>query len=319
MSGGAATDRDDTGSGAGGAGGPVGPGPLAGRVAVVTGAGQGLGRAEALALAAAGASVIVNDLAESVADTAEEINASGGAALAMRGDIGDWEVGASLVQAAVDAFGGFHILVNNAGFIRDRMLFSLPEEDWDAVVRVHLRGHAGTCRAAMAYWRERSKAVGGPVEASVVNTTSESFLLAPPGQPNYAAAKAGVTALTLSTAQGAARYGVRANAVAPRARTAMTSATFRPAPDEGPDPFAPEHVATVVTWLASPASAPITGQVLITYGTHIGVLARPRVEAVYTAAGDTWTADELSKTLGAEARAGAHDGYAVPPAELRLD
>src|SRR5688500_3889828 len=195
---------------------------LDGRSALVTGAGQGLGRAEALALAAAGASVVVNDYDEGAAKAVVgEIEAAGGTAVAAPGDVSQWSVAEDLVQAAVDSYGQLDVLVNNAGVLRDRLVFNISEEEWDTVIGVHLKGHAGTTRFATAHWRERSKA-GETVDARVINTSSEAFLFGSPGQPNYAAAKAGITALTLSTAHACGRFGVKANALCPRARTAMT-------------------------------------------------------------------------------------------------
>src|SRR5690606_22559587 len=192
---------------------------------------------------------------------------AGGEAIAVRGDVGDWSMGDTLVSAAVDTFGSLDVLVNNAGVLRDKMLFNLSESDWDDVIRVHLKGHAATSHAAAVHWRQASKAAGGPVYGRVVNTSSEAFLFGSAGQPNYSAAKAGITALTLSTAQGLARYGVTANAICPRARTAMTAEAFGEAgATTGLDPLAPERVATLVRYLASPASSEITGQVFVVYG-----------------------------------------------------
>jgi 3-oxoacyl-[acyl-carrier protein] reductase len=291
---------------------------LAGAVAIVTGAGSGLGRAEALGLAAAGASLVVNDLGENAHEVAAEIVAAGGAAIAATGDIGDWDFAASLIPLAVSTYGGLNILVNNAGMIRDRMVFSLSVDEWDSVVRVHLRGHASTCRAATAYWRERSKATGQPQWARVVNTASESFLFGAPGQPNYAAAKAGIVALTLSVAQGCRNYGVRANAVAPRARTAMTAASFPPAPEgDETDPWAPEHVVPVVVWLCTPEADEISGQVMVVYGGKVGVMRAPTLERSFTAAGETWTVEELGGTVGEFLTDGSPHGFAVGT-DLRL-
>ncbi|OWY82552.1 3-oxoacyl-ACP reductase [Rhodococcus sp. BUPNP1] len=271
---------------------------LAGRAAVVTGAGAGLGRAEALALAEAGAAVVVNDMGDAAHEVAEEIVASGGQAIAVTGDVSDWALGGHLVEESVKSFGSFDILVNNAGIIRDKMIFNLTESDWDDVIRVHLKGHAATSHAAAVHWRQASKAAGGPVYGRVVNTSSEAFLFGSAGQPNYSAAKAGITALTLSTAQGLARYGVTANAICPRARTAMTAEAFGEAgATTGLDPLAPERVATLVRYLASPASSEITGQVFVVYGKMVALMAAPTVENRFDAAGSAFTVEELDEQL----------------------
>lgn len=271
---------------------------LAGRAAVVTGAGAGLGRAEALALAEAGAAVVVNDMGDAAHEVAEEIVASGGQAIAVTGDVSDWTLGGRLVEESVKSFGSFDILVNNAGIIRDKMIFNLTESDWDDVIRVHLKGHAATSHAAAVHWRQASKAAGGPVYGRVVNTSSEAFLFGSAGQPNYSAAKAGITALTLSTAQGLARYGVTANAICPRARTAMTAEAFGEAgATTGLDPLAPERVATLVRYLASPASSEITGQVFVVYGKMVALMAAPTVENRFDAAGSAFTVEELDEQL----------------------
>ncbi|WP_031089001.1 3-oxoacyl-ACP reductase [Streptomyces sp. NRRL WC-3549] len=272
---------------------------LEGRTAVVTGAGAGLGRAEALALAELGADVVVNDVGPSADEVAAEIRALGTGAVAVTGDVGDWSMGDRLVQAAVESFGGLDIVVNNAGVLRDKMLFNLTESDWDDVIRIHLKGHAGLSRAAAVHWRAASKSAGAPVYGRVVNTSSEAFLFGSPGQPNYSAAKAGITALTLSTAQGLARYGVRANAICPRARTAMTSEAFgegEGAPG-GLDIMAPERVAALVAHLASPAADGINGQVFVVYGDMVALLAPPTVEHKFTAAGGAFTPGELDRQL----------------------
>lgn len=273
---------------------------LEGRTAVVTGAGGGLGRAEALALAAQGANVVVNDVGPAAEDVVGEIKALGREAVAVTGDIGEWAIGDRLVEAAVDTFGGLDVVVNNAGVLRDTMLFNLTEQDWDDVIRVHLKGHAALSRAAAVHWRSTSKAAGGPVYGRVVNTTSEAFLFGAAGQPNYSAAKAGITALTLSTAQGLSRYGVRANAIAPRARTAMTSHVFAHDPDAGRlDILAPERVATFVAYLASPAAEEINGQVFVVYGDMVALMAAPTVERKFTAADGTFTVEELDQQVTA--------------------
>jgi 3-oxoacyl-[acyl-carrier protein] reductase len=285
---------------------------LDGGVAVVTGAGVGLGRAEALALGAAGAKVVVNDIGEAAESVAAEIVAAGGEAVAMPGDIGDWDFAGSLVRRAIDDYGDVNVLVNNAGVLRDRMIFSMSADEWDTVLRVHLRGHAATCQAATAYWRERSKATGEQQWARVVNTASEAFLFGSPGQPNYSAAKAGIAALTLAVAHGAGRYGVRANALAPRARTAMTEATFPPPPDgDEVDPWAIEHVAPVVVWLGTRAADHVTGNVFVVYSGKVGVLKAPALDGVFATEGETWTVDELDKTVGAFLGDGNRHGFAV--------
>jgi 3-oxoacyl-[acyl-carrier protein] reductase len=270
---------------------------LDGRTALVTGAGQGLGRAEALALAAAGAQVVVNDYdGGSAQAVVAEVLAAGGEAVAAPGDVSQWSTAEELVRAAIDTYGRLDILVNNAGVLRDRLVFNISEQEWDTVIGVHLKGHAATTRFATAHWRERSKA-GEQVDGRVVNTSSEAFLFGSPGQPNYAAAKAGITALTLSTAHACGRFGVKANAICPRARTAMTADVFGDAP-EGDDPLSADHVAPLVTYLASPAAAAITGQVFVAYGPMVALAAAPTVEKRFDASGRTWTLEDLDGALG---------------------
>ncbi|MFJ8861405.1 SDR family oxidoreductase [Streptomyces sp. NPDC102451] len=246
----------------------------AGRVAAVTGAGRGLGRAHALALAAEGAKVVVNDLGVGpdgsgagdgpAQQVVAEIRAAGGEAVAHGGDIASSEGAASLVATALDSFGRLDTLVNNAGFLRDRMLVNLDEDDWDAVMRVHLKGHFLPLKHAAAHWRAEAKA-GRTPEARVVNTSSGAGLLGSVGQGNYAAAKAGIVGLTLVAAAEMGRYGVQVNAIAPAARTRMTEETFAAtmaAPGEGAfDAMAPENVSPLVVWLGSAASAGVTGRV----------------------------------------------------------
>lgn len=271
---------------------------LEGRTAVVTGAGSGLGRAEVLALAARGANVVVNDVGPAAQGVVAEVEALGGRAVAVTGDVGDWSLGDQLVQAAVDTFGSLDVVVNNAGITRDTMLFNLTEQQWDDVIRVHLKGHASVSRAAAVHWRSASKAAGGPVYGRVINTASEAFLFGAPGQPNYSAAKAGIVALTLSTAQGLSRYGVTANAICPRARTGMTDGVFgEAATGDGLDVLAPERVGTLVAYLGSPASREINGQVFVAYGDFVALLAPPTVEKKFTAAGGTFDVEELDEQL----------------------
>jgi len=276
---------------------------LSGKAAIVTGAGNGLGRAESLALARAGALLVLNDLpGDAVRETAERIRAVGGQAMVCEGDIGEWETGQRLVTAALDAYGQLDILVNNAGVLRDRMIFTMSPQEWDLVLRVHLRGHFVTTRLATEHWRAASKQAGGPVYARIVNTTSEAFLLGAPGQPNYAAAKAGIAALTVATARGCSRYGVRANAICPRARTAMLAGLMSPPPADGPDPIAPEHVTPLVTYLASPAAERINGEIFVVHGGVAAVLNPPSIRAVFHA--DTpdgmWTLPAVHDALAGE-------------------
>ncbi|MBK1788361.1 3-oxoacyl-ACP reductase [Prauserella cavernicola] len=271
---------------------------LRGRTAIVTGAGAGLGRAEALALAAAGAAVVVNDVGDGAARTVSDIEAAGGKALAVTGDVGERDTADSLLAAATEHFGGLDVLVNNAGVLRDRMLFSMSDDEWDTVLRVHLRGHFLLSRGAAAHWRSKSKMEGGPVYGRIVNTASEAFLVGSPGQPNYAAAKAGIAALTVSSARALARYGVRANAICPRARTAMTAEVFGDAPDGGIDPLSVEHVAPLVAYLASPSASAVNGQVFVVHGGMVALLTPPAVERRFDAAGATWTTGELAEQLG---------------------
>ncbi|MFF9497007.1 SDR family oxidoreductase [Streptomyces flaveolus] len=249
-------------------------GICAGRVAVVTGAGRGLGRAHALAFAAEGARVVVNDLGVGLDGTggtagparrvADEIRARGGEAVAHDGDITTTDGAASLVATALDAFGRLDTLVNNAGFLRDRMLVNLDEDDWDAVVRVHLKGHFLPLRHAVAHWRAEAKA-GRTPRARVVNTSSGAGLLGSVGQGNYAAAKAGIVALTQVAAAETGHYGVQVNAIAPAARTRMTETAFADtmaAPEDGAfDVMAPENVSPLVVWLGSDACGGVTGRV----------------------------------------------------------
>jgi NAD(P)-dependent dehydrogenase (short-subunit alcohol dehydrogenase family) len=274
---------------------------LGGRVAVVTGAANGLGRAESLALARAGARLVLNDLpGDALNAVLDEIAAAGGQAVVVAGDVGEWSTGERLVAAALEAYGRLDILVNNAGVLRDRMIFSMSAEEWDTVLRVHLRGHFVTTRFATAYWRDASKRAGGPVYGRIVNTSSEAFLLGSSGQPNYAAAKAGIAALTVTTARSCARYGVRANAICPRARTAMTADLMGPPPAAGEvDPLAPEHVAPLVVYLASPAGEAINGEVFVVHGGVAAVMEPPRIRAVFRsgAADGMWTLESVGKAL----------------------
>lgn len=279
-----------------------------GRVAVVTGAGRGLGRAHALAFAAEGAKVVVNDLGVGLDGTGaaaapaqqvvDEIRALGGEAVAHGGDIATADGAVSLIATALDAFGRLDTLVNNAGFLRDRMLVNLDEDDWDAVMRVHLRGHFLPLKHAAAHWRAEAKA-GRTPEARVINTSSGAGLLGSVGQGNYAAAKAGIVGLTLVAAAETVRYGVQVNAIAPAARTRMTEQTFADtmaAPEGGGfDAMAPENVSPLVVWLGSAASAGVTGRVFEAEGGRITVMEgwRPGPTADK---GARWTPAEAGET-----------------------
>ncbi|WEH18791.1 SDR family oxidoreductase [Streptomyces sp. VNUA24] len=255
-----------------------------GRVVIVTGAGRGLGRAHALAYAAEGARVVVNDLGVGLDGTpdpdspaarvVEEIRARGGEAVAHGGDIATADGAASLVRTALDTYGRLDTLVNNAGFLRDRMLVNLDEDDWDAVLRVHLKGHFLPLKHAAAHWRAEAKAGRTPT-ARIVNTSSGAGLLGSLGQGNYSAAKAGIVGLTLVAAAELARYGVQVNAIAPAARTRMTETVFAgtmTAPDTGFDAMAPENVSPLVVWLGSAASDGVTGRVFETEAGRITVM-----------------------------------------------
>jgi len=257
----------------------------AGRVAIVTGAGRGIGRGHALELARQGAKVVVNDVgadvdgqgtAATVAQTVvDEIGAAGGQAVANGDDISTPAGAEGVVQAALDAFGGLHAVVNNAGILRDRMMVNLSEEDWDAVMAVHLKGTFLTSKYAARYWRERSKE-GSETDARIINTSSVSGLFGNVGQSNYGAAKAGIAAFTVITSLELARYGVTVNAVSPSARTRMITPRGQErmtAKDgEAFDAYAPENIAPLVAWLASAESAGVTGRVFNVSGGRISVL-----------------------------------------------
>jgi 3-oxoacyl-[acyl-carrier protein] reductase len=273
---------------------------LEGRVALVTGAGNGLGRAEALALSGAGARLVLNDLAaDAVQSVADEVREAGGEAVAVPGDVAEWSTGKQLLAAALEEYGQLDILVNNAGVLRDRMIFTMSAEEWDLVIRVHLRGHFVTTRFATAHWRAASKEAGRPVYARIVNTSSEAFLLGAVGQPNYAAAKAGIAALTVSVARGCARYGVRANAICPRARTAMTESLMGPPPAGSVDPLDPAHVAPLVVYLAGPSGETVNGEVFVVHGGVVAVMDPPRIRSVFHASSKDgmWTLDAVREAL----------------------
>jgi NAD(P)-dependent dehydrogenase (short-subunit alcohol dehydrogenase family) len=246
-----------------------------GKVAIVTGAGRGIGREEAMLLASEGASVIVNDLggartgegkdAGPAQEVVDEITAAGGKAEANTDDISSWSGAENLINQAVKSFGTLDVLVNNAGILRDKMSFNMTEEEWDAVIKVHLKGHFAPSRFAGAYWRQKSKDSGDPVNAKIVNTSSESGLYGNAGQANYAAAKAGIASLTIVLARELERFGVRVNAIAPVALTRMTEDLMggRMGDDDAAKAaLAPSNVAAAVGWLASDLSEGVNGQVV---------------------------------------------------------
>ena len=275
---------------------------LSGKVAVVTGAAAGLGRAEALGLARLGATVVANDIAAALdaSDVIDEIGAAGSKAVAVTGDISQRSTADELVSCA-DGLGGLDIVVNNAGITRDRMLFNMSDEEWDLVIAVHLRGHFLLTRNAATYWRSKAKDAGGSIFGRIVNTSSEAGLVGPIGQANYGAAKAGIISLTLTAARALGRYGVCANAICPRARTAMTADVFGDADidiAEGQiDPLSPDHVVSLVQFLSSPAAAEVNGQVFIVYGPQVTLVAAPTVEHKFSADGSAWEPAQLSSTL----------------------
>jgi len=286
-------------------------GALDGRVAIITGAGRGIGREHALLFASEGAKVVVNDLggaidgsgddrspAEQVVD---EIKAMGGEAMANDDNVADWEGGQRLVAATVEAFGDLHVLVNNAGILRDKMLVNMTPEEWDSVIHVHLKGHFVPTRHAAGYWREQIKA-GKEVRASVVNTSSTSGLLGNPGQTNYGAAKAGIAALTVIAAQELSRYGVRVNAIAPAARTRMTEATpglgdiVKAPSDPGKfDIWDPANISPLVAYLST-ETCPLNGKVLFVQGGQVRVF-QPWTMTDTLEKNDRWTVAELAEQL----------------------
>jgi NAD(P)-dependent dehydrogenase (short-subunit alcohol dehydrogenase family) len=282
-------------------------GALEGRVAIITGAGRGIGREHALLFAREGAHVVVNDLggtpdgtgadASPAEEVVAEIQAIGGEAVANHDDVADAEGADSLVQQAIDTYGALHVLVNNAGILRDRMVFSMTDAEWDAVIRVHLRGHFMPTRAAARYWRQRSKD-GDPLKASIINTTSTSGLLSNPGQTNYGAAKTGIATLTEICQKELWRYGVRANAIAPAARTRLTAPLggMGEAPETGFDRMAPENISPFVAYLAT-EDCPIGGKVFFVFGGTVQLFQPWTVVDTITTEG-AWSVDALAEQAG---------------------
>ncbi|HVV37028.1 MAG TPA: SDR family oxidoreductase [Acidimicrobiales bacterium] len=287
-------------------------GSLDGRVAIITGAGGGIGREHALLFAAEGAKVVVNDLGgamdgsgddRSVAQkVVDEIKDMGGEAVANTDNIADWEGGQRLINTAIEAFGDLHILVNNAGILRDRVLVNMSEEEWDAVIHVHLKGHFVPTRWAAAYWREQTKA-GKQVNAALVHTSSTSGLLGNPGQTNYGAAKAGIASFSIICAQELARYGVRSNTIAPAARTRLTEATpglgdmVKPPEDAAKfDAWDPANVSPLVAYLST-ADCPLTGKTFFVQGSRVSLMTPWAMGETFDANNERWTVEGLANNL----------------------
>jgi NAD(P)-dependent dehydrogenase (short-subunit alcohol dehydrogenase family) len=286
-------------------------GALDGRVAIITGSGRGIGREHALLFAQEGAKVVINDLGGAIdgsgddrtpaQQVVDEIKAMGGEAVANADNVADFEGGQRVVQAAIEAFGDLHILVNNAGILRDRVLVNMTEEEWDSVIHVHLKGHFVPTRWAAAYWREQTKA-GKTVKANVINTSSTSGLLGNPGQTNYGAAKAGIAAFSVIAAMELERYGVRVNAIAPAARTRMTEATpglsdIVKAPEDASrfDIWDPANVSPMVAYLAT-ENLPFTGRVFFVQGGKVQNMT-PWTMAEAIDKDDRWTVAELENEV----------------------
>lgn len=300
---------------------------LEGKVAVITGAGNGLGKEEALFLASQGARIVVNEInlpkAEEAAQaTVEEIKNAGGEAIAVFGDCADTNDAQNLMKQTLDTYGDMNIMVNNAGYCRDKTIFGMSDEEFDSVVRVHLRGHFVNMRNATAYWREKAKE-GNGVYGRLISTSSEAMLYGSAGQPNYAAAKAGITAMTMGAAQLMIKYGITCNVIMPRALTDMTSdgptADMFQAPEDGSfHAFDPANVAPVVAYLASEQSAHISGEVFVVWGNMVQVVQRPSLgDPILNPAGqEKWEVDGLHNSLAtyftADHRA-VIDGFTMPP------
>jgi NAD(P)-dependent dehydrogenase (short-subunit alcohol dehydrogenase family) len=281
-------------------------GILDGKVAIVTGAGRGLGRSHAIHMAAEGAKVVVNDLGGELdgaggsktpaGAVVDEIRAAGGIASANTDDIASWAGAERLVRQAVEEHGRLDVLVNNAGILRDRMCFNMGEEDWDSVIRVHLKGHFAPTRFACVYWRERHKA-GEPIAGRIINTASEAGVIGNAGQANYSAAKAGILALTMVVCREMERYGVTVNAIAPRAVTRMTETLFAAFGEEAMKDLGPDSVSALVTFLASDEAAHVNGQAFVIYGGLIQLLAGWRPVAAIEQAGG-WRLSDVRSRLG---------------------
>ncbi|GAB5451894.1 MAG: 3-oxoacyl-ACP reductase [Halioglobus sp.] len=302
-------------------------GDLTGKVAVITGAGRGLGREEAMQLARQGARVVINDInrpdAEEAAQaTVEEIKAFGGEAVAVFGDCADSTDAENLMKATLDAYGDLNIMVNNAGFCRDKTIFGMSDDEFDSVVRVHLRGHFVNMRNATAYWRDRAKS-GEQVYGRLISTSSEAAIYGSAGQPNYASAKAGIIAMTMGAAQLLAKYGITANVIMPRALTDMTAGgqtaeMFAPPEDGSFHMFDPANVAPLVGYLASPEAEKISGEVMVVWGNEVSILQRPKaLDAIANPRGaQKWEVEDLHSALASHYNddyVSVWGGYSVPP------
>lgn len=301
-------------------------GDLTGKVAIVTGAGRGLGHEEAIQLAKQGARLVINDIdlpdaKEAAHATVEEIKGFGGEAIVVLGDCADTNDADNLLKTTLDTFGDMNIMLNNAGFCRDKTIFGMSDEEFDSVVRVHLRGHFVNMRNATKYWRGKAKA-GEELYGRLISTSSEAMIFGSAGQPNYAAAKAGITAMTMGAAQLMIKYGITCNVIMPRGRTAMTdqgmTAQMFAKPEDGFDFFDPANVAPLVGYLASPEAANISGEVFVVWGARVNIVQRPTLDKFYDnpEGQKKWTVEGLHNTMADyfnEDHAPVLDGFSVPP------
>ena len=302
-------------------------GDLTGKVAIVTGAGRGLGREEALQLARQGARVVINDInlpdaVEAAQSAVEEIKGFGGEAITVFGDCADSSDAYNLMSTTLETFGDINIMVNNAGFCRDKTIFGMSDDEFDSVVRVHLRGHFVNMRNVTAYWRDKAKS-GEEVYGRLVSTSSEAAFYGSAGQPNYAAAKAGIIAMTMGAAQLLIKYGITANVIMPRALTDMTAGgqtaeMFAPPEDGGFHAFDPANVAPLVGYLASPEAGGISGEVFVVWGNEVQVAKRPPLSDAFVnpQGAQKWEVDDLHSALAShydDSYMPVWGGFSVPP------
>jgi NAD(P)-dependent dehydrogenase (short-subunit alcohol dehydrogenase family) len=300
-------------------------GDLAGKVAIITGAGRGLGREEALQLSSQGARIVISDIdlpdaREAAHATADDIRAAGGEALVVLGDCSDTVDAAELFKAALNTYGDVNIMVNNAGFCRDQTIFGMDDEQFDSVVKVHLRGHFVNMRNATKYWRGKAKA-GEEIYGRLISTASEAAIFGAAGQANYSAAKSGIVAMTMGAAQVMVKYGVTCNVIMPRARTDMTNtgmtAELFAEPQEGFDAFHPQNVAPLVGYLCSPEAGHISGEVMVVWGGRVNIVQRPSLDVFYdNPRGGKWDVEGLHDSLAAyftPDHTPVVDGFSVPP------